>query len=337
LPHLKRGCIRDFKNVLLDGGQLGVVENKTESTFTFPNESIVEFFPADDASKMRGSRRDILFINECNNVTYEAFQQLDVRTRKYTILDFNPTTRFWVHDELLPMLKSEEFVNRISTYNDAKDAEGNWLIEQAIIDAIERRKYNPRTGEITQWYRVYGIGEIGSLEGLIFDNWAIVNDEMPGAMRGYGVDFGFVNSATAIVQVNECNGELYVDELFYEKGASNEKIFSFAKENIDLKAQTIADCNEPKTIDYLYKLGWFGIKPAIKGADSVQHGINILQSVKINITKRSVNLIKEMREYEWDTDKAGKRLNEPIKINDHAIDAMRYLYAYPKKKKFVIG
>jgi phage terminase large subunit len=279
-----------------------------------------------------------LFINECNNVSYESFQQLDVRTRKRTILDFNPVRRFWVHDQLMPSLTAEEYVFVKSTYKD------NSFLSPAEIANIERRRSN------ANWWKVYGEGEIGVAEGLVFSNWTASppseggsnNDKvppsgglrgaLPGTLLGYGLDFGYTHSPTAIVQVNEYNGELYVHELFYRAGAQNEEIFAFAQKHIDLKAPAIADSAEPKTIDYLYRKGWTGLKPCAKGADSVEFGINLLLERKINVTAESLNLIKEMREYMWDTNKDGVPINRPVKMNDHAIDAMRYAYCQPKKK-----
>ena len=322
LPHLRIGCIRILKEICARENW-SYSENKSEHIFTFGNGSIIEFVPGDEEGKMRGARRHILFINECNNVKYNVFDMLDARTHVRTILDFNPVRRFWVHDELMPRQEGNyNFVK--STYTD------NPELPQTEIDNILSHSGNKN------WMRIFADGEIGNAEGLVFENWTTVN-EMPGTLRGYGVDFGFVNSKTAIVQVNECNGELYVKELFYKLRASNEEIITFAKTSgMDLHAQAIADSAEPKTIDYLFKSGWAGIKPAVKGTDSIVNGINMLCGVKMNVHKDSVNLINELRTYMWDQDKDGKPLNKPIKDNDHAIDALRYLYSFPKKRKLVI-
>ncbi len=328
LPHLKQGCIR-FINSLIqaEGWRAYFEENKSNHSWYAPHtQTIIECFPASEPDKLRGSERDVLFINECNRVPYDSFDQLSFRTKKKIILDFNPVQRFWVHNKLmLEKVEDKDYKFIKSTYLDNI----THIPKEQLAD-IESHKTNPN------WWKVFGEGDIGSLEGLIFTNWTTVN-EMPGNLLGYGIDFGFVNSSTAIVQVNECNGELYVKELFYEKGASNEKIITFVKsKGIDLRAQAIADSAEPKTIDYLFKQGWTGLKPCIKGQDSVEHGIGLLLERKINIHKDSVNLIKEFTEYMWDSDKEGKPLNKPIKANDHAIDALRYLYSYPKKRKLLV-
>ncbi|MGP8214979.1 MAG: PBSX family phage terminase large subunit [Bacteroidia bacterium] len=326
MPHLKRGALRDMRNIIAtEGWDDTIKENKSGYYFNI-NKSTIEFFSADSDSKMRGAKRDLLFINECNNIDYESFEQLDVRTRKRTILDFNPVRRFWVHDKLIPSLQEKDYLFVKSTYLD------NPTLTPEEIENIERRRGN------TNWWKVYGEGEIGTTDGLIFSNWEIIIDdatEMPGKLLGYGIDFGFTHSPTAIVQVNECEGELLVRELLYKKGLHNDALFDFAKKNLDLRALTVADCNEPKTIDYLYQKGWFGLKPAIKGPDSVEHGINLLQQKKIHVTDKSLNLIKELREYMWDTDLEGKFTNKPVKEYDHAIDALRYVYSYPQFKKTI--
>lgn len=269
---------------------------------------------------------------------YESFQQLDMRTRKRTILDYNPVSRFWVHDKLLPLLQEKDFVFVKSTYLD------NTSLRAEEIANIERRRSN------NNWWKVYGEGEVGNVEGTIFNNWKIappppeggisaITGNPPsegreaGTLLGYGIDFGFTHSPTAIVQVNEYEGELYARELLYKKGLHNDALLSFAEKHIDLNARAVADSAEPKTIAYLQSKGWKGLRPAIKGPDSVEHGINLLQDIKINVTADSLNLIKELREYMWDTDRDGNFIRTPVKENDHAIDALRYLYSYPRKQK----
>jgi len=327
------------------GFDICLEENKTDYTFK-AGKSILEFFPADSAAKLRGARRHVLFINECNNVDYESFLQLDVRTRKHTILDFNPVRRFWVHDKLIPSLQDNEHLFVKSTYTD------NRFLTAEEKANIERRRNN------ANWWKIYGEGEIGTTEGLIFNNWSIIqtpsisslpNREgerqetdkgvsiLPGNLLGYGLDFGFSHSPTALVQVNEFNGELYVRELLYRSNMQNDEIFDFAQKNIDLKAMTIADSAEPKSISYLRYKGWHGLKAAEKGPDSVMFGINLLLDRKINVTRDSLNLIKELRQYMWDTNHDGEFVQRPVKDFDHAIDALRYVYSEPKKRKFLFA
>ena len=255
---------------------------------------------------------------------------LDVRTRQQTILDFNPVRRFWVHNDLLPSLQPNDYLFLRTTYLD-----NDHLTPQEKAN-IERRRNN------LNWWKVYGEGEIGKAEGLIFNNWTIcpqgelkiengelkmnrnsqlstLNFQLPGNLLGYGIDFGFTHSPTAIVQVWEQNGELYVHELLYRTGINNDELFAFVQKHIDLKALAVADSAEPKTIDYLYRKGWTGLKPAGKGSDSVEFGINLLLDRKINVTVESLNLIKELRQYMWDTNKDGHFIHRPVKDFDHAI------------------
>jgi phage terminase large subunit len=342
MPHLRRGAMRDMRFIIENEGWDSVIRENKSSFYFKIDKSIIEFFPADSAAKLRGARRDLLFINECNNVSYEAFQQLDVRTRKRTILDFNPVRRFWVHDKLITSLQESDYLFLKSSYLD------NPCLTAEEIANIERRRSN------ANWWKVYGEGEVGVAEGVIFSNWSItpsrpspkeegenfspsgeIREGLPGTLIGYGIDFGFTHSPTAIVQVNEFEGELYVKELLYKTGIHNDTLFAFAAKNLDMNAKAIADCNEPKTIWYLYNKGWRGIKPAIKGPDSVEHGINLLLERKINITADSLNLIKEMREYMWDTNHDGNFIRKPVKEYDHAIDALRYIYSHPKKRKLI--
>jgi phage terminase large subunit len=348
LPHLKRGALRDMKHIIdMEGWNHAFEENKSEQILRVL-KSTIEFFPADSSSKLRGARRDILFINECNNVDFESFQQLDVRTRKRTILDFNPVRSFWVHDKLIPSLKEDDYIFNKTTFLD------NIYLSKEEKENIERRRSN------NNWWRVYGEGEIGIAEGLVFNNWSIIaplgppeggskesNDfepsfggqggRLPGNLLGYGIDFGYTHSPTAIVQVNEYNGELYIKELFYRTHTFNDEIFAFASKHIDLNARAIADSNEPKTVAYLYQKGWRGLKAAVKGHDSVEFGINLLQQRKLNITRDSLNLIKELREYMWDTNHKHEKINSPVKEYDHAIDALRYLISYPKKRPLLFA
>ena len=323
-PHLKRGVMRDMKNIIENRCWAAYMWfNKTDHILYMTNNSFIEFFPADSDAKLRGAKRDILFINECNNVSKLSFDELDVRTSKKCILDFNPVKRFWVHDHLIPLLKEFQYKFVKSTYKD------NPFLTADEIDNIERRKSNEN------WWRVYGEGEIGVNDGLIFTNWETVDNTDVGKLLGYGVDFGFTQSYTAIVQVNEQNGELYVKELLYKTNTTNEDILNTARAKLDLNAQAIADCNEPKTIEYLYRAGWYGLKGCIKGPDSVTYGLNLLLERKINIDKASVNLIKEFSNYMWDKNHDGENINRPIKANDHGIDAIRYLISAPPKPVLV--
>lgn len=321
VPHLKRGAIRDFINILTTQGYFkDALWNKTDFIYTFENGSKIEFFSSDNGDKLRGARRDRLFINEANNVPFDAFEQLEVRTKEFIILDYNPTVEYWVFTEIMnidPLTgkpKRSDWQKIILTYLD------NEALDQNIIDSIEQRKN--RKG----WWQVYGLGQLGEVDGKIYKDWAIV-DEVPHEARleRFGVDFGYSNDPTAIVAVYYYNGGYILDELCFKKELSNRQIADILLNNSPTPVLVIADSAEPKSIAEIASYG-LTILPCEKGADSVRNGIQTVQNQRISMTRRSVNLIKEYRNYLWRTDKDGKFLNPPVPEGgyDHALDAVRY-------------
>jgi phage terminase large subunit len=287
--------------------------NKSNLTYTFSNNSFIEFFSADMPDKLRGARRDILFINECNNVTFESYQQLSIRTKKFIYLDFNPTNEFWVHTELKDDDNSD-FI--ILTYKD------NEALDPAIVKEIERAKIKAETSSYwANWWSVYGLGEIGSLEGVIFTNWKQI-DTIPedAKLIGTGLDFGYTNDPTAIIEVYKWNDKRIINEICYQTQLSNAQIARF----ITNRLPVYCDSAEPKSIDELKKNGLLAIG-VTKGADSINFGIQIMQNQEYLVTKNSTNLINELRKYSWDKDKrTGSQTNKPIDNFNHAIDALRY-------------
>jgi len=313
IPHLRRGALKDFLKILKWTNRFNDEQfNKSLLTYNFKNGSVFEFFSADDSSKLRGARRDILYINECNNVTFESYNELSIRTKKEVFLDFNPANEFWVHTEL----KDEpdaDFI--ILTYKD------NEALDKSIIDQIEKNREKASTSTYwSNWWRVYGLGEIGMLEGVIFSNWKQI-DKVPADARliGIGLDFGYTNDPTAAVEVYTWNGQRILNELVYRTGMINSDIAKILPDNVPI----YADSSEPKSIEEIRRYGKT-IKGVTKGKDSINFGIQIMQSQEYLVTSNSVNLIKELRAYCWDVDKAGTRLNKPIDTNNHAIDALRY-------------
>jgi phage terminase large subunit len=282
--------------------------NRTDCVYTFETGSQIEFFSADQPDKVRGPRRDRLFINEANNVPFDTFEQLEVRTRQFIYLDWNPTNEFWFYTEVLN--KRPDIDHIILTYKD------NEALDESTIKSIETRM--GRHG----WWKVYGEGQLGEVEGKIYRDWQIV-DEIPHEARleRYGLDFGYTNDPTSIVAIYRYNNGFIVDEVCYEKGLSNKHIADLIK-NVP-RALIIADSAEPKSIDELKGYG-ITVIPAVKGQDSVRQGIQYVQDQRISITKRSVNIIKEYRNYLWETDKNGKILNEPEHQFSHSMDAIRY-------------
>jgi phage terminase large subunit len=294
--------------------------NKSDKVYTFETGSQIEFFSADQPDKVRGPRRDRLFMNEVNNLPYETFDQLEVRTKELIFLDWNPTTEFWYYDKLEG--KRDDVDHVIVTYKD------NEALAPAIVRSIEQRKHNK------SWWRVYGLGLLGEIESRIYTGWQIV-DEVPGEARleKYGLDFGYTNDPTAIVAVYYHNNGYILDEITFQKGLSNKEIADIFK--TQGRALVVADSAEPKSIDEIKSYG-IKIIPSVKGAGSVLQGIQYVQGLKISITKQSVNLIKEYRNYIWMTDKNGKIINEPDHQYSHSMDAIRYALALHKSKPQLI-
>lgn len=310
LPHLKRGAMRDFLNIMKEHGYYKESEwNRTDSIYTFSNGSKIEFFGADSPDKVRGPRRDVLFLNEANNMPLDTFDQLEVRTRKEIWLDWNPTHEFWFYTDVLTDREEDtEFITL--TYKD------NEALDPSIIKAIEDRRSN------VNWWRVYGEGKLGEVESRIYKGWQKI-DEVPfeARLERYGLDFGYSNDPTAIVAIYRHNEGYILDEILYRKGMSNKAIADYLK-NVP-QALVIADSSEPKSIDEIKSYG-VTILGAEKGPGSVNKGIDRVQSLKVSVTKRSTNLLKEYRNYLWKTDKDGKIINAPDKFMDHCMDALRY-------------
>ena len=313
IPHLRRGALKDFLRIMKETGRYFDDRfNKSLLRYEFANGSVIEFFSADDSSKLRGARRDVLYINECNNVTFESYNELAIRTKKEVYLDFNPANEFWVHKELKDEPDSDFL---ILTYKD------NEALDNSIVQQIEKNRLKAETSAYwANWWRVYGLGEIGMLEGVIFSNWKTI-DTLPkdAKLIGIGLDFGYTNDPTAIIEIYNYNGTRILNELKYQTGMLNSDI---AKE-LPKHVPVYADSSEPKSIEEIKRYG-ITIKGVTKGKDSINYGIDVMQRQEYLVTSNSVNLIKELRAYCWDTDKAGTRLNKPIDTNNHAIDALRY-------------
>jgi phage terminase large subunit len=313
IPHLRRGALKDFLKIMKWTGRFFEDRfNKSLLRYEFANGSVIEFFSADDSSKLRGARRDILYINECNNVTFDSYNELAIRTRKEVYLDFNPANEFWVHTELKNEPDSDFL---ILTYKD------NEALDQSIIEQIEKNKEKAKTSSYwANWWKVYGEGQLGMLEGVVFSNWKQI-DTIPSEAKllGIGLDFGYTNDPTAIIEIYNYNGQRIVNELVYQTGLLNSEIAKLLPKHVPV----YADSSEPKSIDEIKRFGVI-IKGVTKGKDSINYGIDVIQRNEYLVTANSGNLIKELRSYIWDTDKQGKRLNKPIDFNNHAIDAFRY-------------
>ncbi len=325
MPHLKRGAIRDFLNIMETHGYYDDNRwNRSDFTYTFETGSKIEFFSADSSDKVRGPRRNgDLFINEANNVLYDTFTQLSIRTEGDIFIDYNPVSEFWVHDEIINKGVDHDFL--ILTY---KDNEG---LPQVIVDDLERRRGNK------QFARVYLEGLLGEAEGRIYTGWNII-DDIPHEARleRYGLDFGYTNDPTAIVAIYYYNGGYILDEILFQKGLSNKQIADTLLNQ--RKGLTVADSAEPKSIDEIRAYG-VAVIPTEKGKDSVRQGIQMVQDQQVSVTKQSINVIKEYRNYLWEVDKDGRTLNEPEHLWSHSMDAIRYgmmsLIPYLQRKELI--
>ncbi|MFD2870865.1 PBSX family phage terminase large subunit [Mucilaginibacter ximonensis] len=315
IPNLKAGALRDALSLYNKSDQLkGLIRsfNKTDRIFEFYNDSVIEFKSYANPQDAKSGKRDYLFINEANGIEWNIFSELALRTRRRIFVDYNPNAEFWVHEQLIGKPGVELIIS---------DYRHNPFLDAAMGAKIE----NIRKDDIELW-KVYARGLTGRVSGLIFSNWFVV-DEIPGAAKliGAGLDFGFSNDETGCLQVYLQNGELWVDELFYETGLTNRDISAkLSTCGINKNTEIIADSAEPKSIEELRRMGW-AISPAKKGADSVNNSIDILKRYKINVTRRSVNLRKELGRYKWKIDRTGKSLNEPVDTWNHLIDPLRYI------------
>ena len=311
MPFLKRGAMRDFKSIVGDDWQ-DAWWNATDKLYTIPTtKSSIEFFSADNEGKVHGSARDYLFLNECYFIPYEIYRQLAVRTRKRIMLDYNPRSRFWVDEHLI----GKEGVALIhSTYKD------NPHLTPMQVAMIESNKGDEN------WWRVYGLGETGSVEGLVYTNWQISQSYPSDYKREFiCIDFGFTNDPTAILRVRLSGGELWVDEIAYRTGMLNQDIVKELREaGIGRGAQIVCDSAEQKSIVEINNLGGFRAVPVAKGRGSIVAGISAVQAYKVNVTQRSLGTIDELRNYSWRRDINGNYINEPIDRYNHALDALRY-------------
>ena len=315
VPNLKSGALRDAMNIYT-GSPLLMQSvrsyNKSERIFEFSNGTIIEFKSYGDAQDAKSGKRDYLFVNEANGVSWEIYSELALRTRKRIYIDYNPNSGFWVHDNL---------IGRPGVQLIISDHRHNPFLDQSMRDKIE----SIRTTDDKLW-RVYARGLTGRVKGLVFDNWHICNDIPANAkFIAAGLDFGFTNDETGCIQVYMQNGELWINELFYETGLTNPDISKkFTDAGLGKNLEIIADSAEPKSIEELRRLGWRVI-PAKKGPDSIKNSIDILKRYKLNITRGSINLRNELNRYKWKIDQSGRVLNEPVDSFDHLIDPLRYI------------
>jgi phage terminase large subunit len=315
IPNLKAGALRDAVKIYKTSDVLmrSVKNyNKTDRVFEFTNESIIEFKSYGDAQDAKSGKRDYLFVNEANGIDWEIYNELALRTSKRIYIDYNPNAEFWVHEKLLGTPGVELIIS---------DHRHNPFAEEYIHTKVEALK----DIDIELW-KVYARGLTGKITGLVLNNWHICETIPDGAkLLAAGLDFGFTNDETGCLLVYRQNGELWVHEVIYETGLTNADIAKkLNAAGISKNTEIIADSAEPKSIEELKRLGWY-ITGAKKGADSVSYSIDILKRYKINVTRASVNLRRELGKYKWQTDRSGKTSNQPIDACNHLVDPLRYV------------
>jgi len=311
IPNLKVGAIRDAQTII-DGSEIlqsFIVEyNKSDRIYTFINGSIIEFKSYDDWQDAKSGKRDYLFLNEANGVAKPVWDELYIRTKKKSYIDYNPNTEFWVHSDLI----GKDNVTLIIS-----DHRHNTFLDESIHNKIEAI-------EDEELWKVYARGLTGKLEGVIFRDYNVIpNVSLDAKLIGYGLDFGFTNDPTALIAVYNQSGELVLDELIYQKRLLNSDINNLLRE-LNISGVIVADSAEPKSIAELQSYGWY-VEPAKKGADSIRQSINTLKKYKINVTQRSHNLKAELNSYKWKQNKDGKLENQPVDFMNHSIDAIRYV------------
>ncbi len=310
LPHLKRGAIRDFFSILDESIESNPRYNMTEHVYTF-GKGKMEFFGADEADKVRGPRRDILFINEGNNVPWETARGLDIRTAKFTFVDWNPVSEFWAHEHWIGSPENE-YIH--STYLDAID-----VLPPEVVANIESNK-----DKDPNWWAIYGLGKLGKVEGLVYPAFSVC-DTLPGGDSFYGLDFGYSNDPTALIKNVIVGDSLFSQELIYEAGLTNDAI-AYRMQELGVRKhydEIFADSAEPKSIEEIYQHG-FNIKGASKGPGSVEYGHQKIRQYKQLWTKDSVNCIKEQRNFRYIPDKNGKLTDKTTHTFSHGLDGRRY-------------
>lgn len=317
IPHLRRGALKDFINILKGLNRFYESSfNRSTLKYTFDTGSYIEFFSTDQPDKLRGARRTDLYINEANNIPFDAYQQLSIRTSNCIWLDYNPTSLFWADKELINE-PDTDFLTL--TYKD------NESLPESIVKEIEKAKEKAKTSTYwANWWRVYGLGEIGSLEGACIPNWKEINS-IPNEARliGAGLDFGYSIDPSSMCLLYKYNDGYIFDEVLYKTGMLNRDISNFIKNN-NIDCNIYADSAEPKSIAEI-RLSGVDIFPVTKGRDSIVYGINLINQNEVFITSKSKNLKKELEGYVWMKDKQGNTLQKPNPMTgDHAIDSARY-------------
>ena len=317
VPHLKRGVMRDFEHIMDLNGRAGYVDvNKTDMVYTFQNHNKIEFFSADNVGKLHGSKRDILFVNECNYISEEKIKQLFVRTTGVKFIDYNPSAQFWIDN----YRSREDFIEFHSTYLD-----NEFLTKEQVME-IESNRNNSR------WWAIYGEGKEYLREGLCYPK--VIFDPIRSHIFEnpvYGLDFGY-NDPTALVKVEVVGNKVFVEQVFCNSGLDVTDIKNRIWRHCKKGCLIIADSSQPQIIQELKNSG-IPIKPCVKGNNSVFEGVQLVNSLEIHCcAPYNYEIVKEFKSYAYDQDADGNYLDTIVDKNNHCMDAMRYVVTYLLKK-----
>jgi phage terminase large subunit len=323
IPNLKVGALRDALKICNDSDAIKqqiVSYNKSERVFLFKNGSEMEYNSYDNWQDAKSGKREYLFVNEANGIPYNVYYQLSLRTTKRIYIDYNPDTSFWVHDKIIPKPTTQLIIS---------DHRHNPFLTDKIREKIEGVKET----DLNLW-KVYARGMTGKVEGLVLKKWYVSKEDFSNKkLIGYGLDFGFTNDPSALIEVRMQDGELWITEVIYQTGLTNPDISNTMERlKVSKSSLIVADSAEPKSIEELRRMRWTidGVK---KEKDSVNFGLSLLKGYSINVHADSKNLIKELSSYKWKVDRDGNTLNVPVDDNNHAIDALRYLVYHKFAKK----
>lgn len=318
VPALRRGSYRDFELILKGLNRYKESQhNKSLMRYTFTSGSYIEFFSTESEERLRGARRQVLYVNEANTITRDMYNALAIRTTEHIFLDWNPTSLFWADRDLVGQADTDYIT---LTYKD------NEALPVSVVKELEKAIPKAKTSEYwANFVRVYLEGQTGNLEGACIPEWYEIPQIPEDAkLLGYGLDFGYSVDSSSLVSLYKYNDSYIFDEMLYRKGMLNSDISQFLKNN-NVKDIVWADSSEPKSIQEIQNYGHqiLGVK---KGRDSIVYGINLINQNKIYVTKKSKNLQQELRGYVWLKDKLGNTLQKPNPMSgDHAIDAARYV------------
>jgi len=310
-PALRTSAMRDFLEILKTYELYDETKHNKSSAEYRLNGNLVEFISLDQPQKVRGRKRDILFINEANELFWEDWQQLVFRTKDRIIIDYNPSDEFsWIYEKVKTRDDADFY---ITTYKD------NPFLAPEIKKEIERLRDTDEN-----YWNIYGLGQVGASRSLIFKSQLIESIPEEAKFLSYGMDFGYTNDPTTLVSVYKHDTKLYFKEHIYRTGMTNRDIVNeLERLGLGRRDEIYADSAEPKSIDEIHRFGW-NVKPATKGRDSINIGIDMMKRYSLFITKESTNTIKEFRNYKWKEDKNGVVLNDPVDSYNHSIDAIRY-------------